>query len=199
MTRITADTVRALAVAADEAGGKGSDKHHYGNVQIQSDLDRGGRYYVASHAHEAWRGRGATVRAAAYYLGVVDAFKANAYLDLPHRDNVNVRRAGPTEWPTVRDALFQQFTGEVVKEYGRGLDEGNARHSILRGRPATEPAEPDAFNYEAYELNKVLSDGPDEESGGVFRVKVTGKSAETRWLSATTEQVQAIRAILSNS
>lgn len=44
----------------------------------------------------------------------------------------------------------------------------------------------------------MLSDGPDGEIGGVFRIKVSGASVETKWLSATTAQIRAIREILAN-
>lgn len=196
--RITSDVVRALAGAADDVApvaAQGPRKYRYGSVYTRSDTD--GTVFVASHRQLVWRGRGAVRQAAAYYLGVIDAFTANAYLDLPHHDNAGTRRAGPTEWPDVRDALFQGFTGAVRRAYGDGLDEGNSRRATIARFDGTQTTT-ESFNYEASQLDRVLSNGPDGETGGVFRIKVSGASVETKWLSVTTAQIQAIREILLN-
>lgn len=140
--RITADVVRELATGADEAmkaaaaaNGWDAPDFHYGGM-YGGPGDDGATRFVASHKHLAWGGRDSARRAAAYYLGVIDAFRGTAYLDLPHQDNREVRRAGPNEYPAVRDALFQSFTGEVLRQYGEGLDEGNSRRRTLASEHA---------------------------------------------------------------
>lgn len=53
------------------------------------------------------------------------------------------------------------------------------------------------MNYEQKQIRRVLDNGPDEETGGVFRLKIAGRTAETKWLSVSAAQVEAIQSLLS--
>lgn len=56
---------------------------------------------------------------------------------------------------------------------------------------------PGPLNYEGKQIRRVLNNGPDEEIGGVFRLKIAGRTAETKWLSVTAAQVEEIQELLS--
>lgn len=132
--RITADVVRALATAADEAAADVAKAHgkeirdavHYGAMS-SGPYDDGSTKIIASHRMLNWKGRQSTQRAAAYYLGVIDALKANAYLGLT---SGSTRLPGAEEWPTVREVLWANWQ-RTNQEYGRGLDEGNQRRTSI--------------------------------------------------------------------
>lgn len=52
------------------------------------------------------------------------------------------------------------------------------------------------LNYERQQLQRVLDGGPHPEIGDVFRLKITGANAETKWLSLSADQVRAIADVL---
>jgi hypothetical protein len=55
------------------------------------------------------------------------------------------------------------------------------------------------MNYEGKQIQRALDDGPDPETGGVYRLKIAGRSAETKWLSVTDAQVRQIQSLLSGT
>jgi hypothetical protein len=61
-----------------------------------------------------------------------------------------------------------------------------------------QQSKPEPYNYERGQITRVLEAGAEPETGGKYKLKITGKgSAATHWLSVTEEQVQAIMEILA--
>lgn len=127
--RFTPDIVQALARAADVV--RGVPGEYYGCLQVCGDIGHGTRY-IASHRELMWLGRGAARQAAAYYLGLIDAYRATAYLGLRGVGRV----PGAAEYPEVRELLAEYWSADrrVRNAYGEGLDYANADRELNRSR-----------------------------------------------------------------
>lgn len=53
------------------------------------------------------------------------------------------------------------------------------------------------MNYEHAQIQRVIDAGPEQETGGVFRLKITGHLCETKWLGVTDAQVREIQEVLA--
>lgn len=62
----------------------------------------------------------------------------------------------------------------------------------------TATADTDDFSYERRQIDRVIADGPDHETGGAYHLKIWGASTETKTLSITPEQLTRIREVLAS-
>ena len=130
-------TVQYLANAADAAvryvnGQHGLDMTEdvFANHQYRRDPGHGAVHVGSFNRDKVWRGRGASKRAAAFYLGVADAHRGRAYLALPMRDST-LRTADASEDRWIREELAKSWDDlRLATEYGEGLDYANSQRTV---------------------------------------------------------------------